>query len=160
MRFRAMRFTVGCAVALVCVSACEKKVPGASSTGTVKKKNTTVVAKVAGKSILEQDVDDQLEQLAQRRQRDYDGARGKVRLIEQLVDRELMLKAAADAGLDRGPDIEKQIESFKAGLVLQAYQRKLIDALPKPTDEQLEKDYNEHTKDYTTPARLNASWSK
>src|SRR5262249_26859626 len=141
------------------VSACEKKVPGAPSTA-APKKNSTVVAKVAGKNILEQEVDDQLEQLAQRRQRDYEGARGKARLIGQLVDRELMLKAAADQGLDRDPDITKQLESFKSGLVLQAYQRKLIDALPKPTDQQLQEYYDKHTTDFTTPARINASWIK
>ncbi len=161
MQIRQMRmgWAVGAALGLALAVGCGKE-PGTESKVTKAAGDTTPVAKVAGKTISEQDVDDTMKQIPQHLQRDYDGARGKLRLIEQLVDRELMVKAADDAGLERNPVITKQVEDFKRGLLLQQYQKQLIDGLPKPAEAQIDEYYAKHPQEFVTPARENASWIK
>src|SRR5262249_2005055 len=67
-------------------------------------------------------------------------------------------RAAIDDGLDHDPELAKQLEDLKSNLMMQAYERRLVDGLAKPTDAQLEDYYNKHLKEFTMPARLNASW--
>jgi peptidyl-prolyl cis-trans isomerase C len=146
-------------LALVLAAGCSKE-PGSDANKPKSTVNSTPVARVAGKTISEQDVDDTMKQIPQHLQRDYDGARGKLRLIGQLVDRELMVKAAGDAGMDRDPQITKQVEDFRRGLMMQQYQKQLVDGLPKPTDSQIDEYYTKHPQEFVTPARENASWIK
>lgn len=168
MRLRPLRTGAGVglalALALAGAAGCGKKAgedaKSGGGTGKTPAASGATVAKVGGKSIHAGDVDAMLGRMPQHRQRDYDGARGKLRLIEQMVDRELMLKAAGDAGLERDPDIAKQLQDFKENMMLQAYQRKLVEALPKPTPAQLQAYYDSHQAEFMTPARINASWIK
>jgi tetratricopeptide (TPR) repeat protein len=52
------------------------------------------------------------------------------------------------------------MEDIRRGLLLQAYQKKMRDALPNPTDEDLRRYFDEHPSEFVIPARVNASWIK
>jgi len=165
MRLRDVRTGAGICLALALLAGCGKKSSdnaknGSGAAGKAPGTASETVAKVGGKAIRGSDVDAMMSRMPQHRQRDYDGARGKLRLIEQMVDRELLLKAANDAGLERDPEIAKQLQDFKDNMVLQAYQRNLVESLPKPTPEQLQAYYDSHQQEFVAPARLNASWIK
>lgn len=165
MRSRSMRIGLGIGLALALAAGCGKKSPDNAKDGTAAAGKTAadgkaVLAKVGGKPIRAADYDAMMARIPQHRQRDYDGARGKLRLLEQMVDRELMLKAATDAGLERDPEIARQLQDFKDNMVLQAYQRQLVESLPKPTPEQLQEYYDTHQREFVTQARINASWIK
>ena len=121
---------------------------------------TEVLAKVAGKPIRQQDVDDARATLPEYRRKDFEGARGTYRLLENLVDRELVLKSAADQGIDRDPEVAKQLENLRASILIQAYQKKMVESMPKPTDEQVKKYYDEHPAEFVIAPRVNASWIK
>jgi peptidyl-prolyl cis-trans isomerase C len=130
-----------------------KPAPGAGATG-----SDPAVARVGSKTLHESDVADVLTQVPQQRQSEFSTGRGKLRLIQSMVDRELMVRAATDAKLDRDPTVVKQLEQIRSGLLVQAYQKQMVDALPKPTEEQLRKYYDEHPQEFIVQARVNASW--
>ena len=154
MRVRNMRLAFGVVIAVAAAAGCGRKADEGPKTVDA----STPLARVGGKTVTQKDVDDALGQIPQSRAREFDGARGKLRMVELLVDRQLMLKAATDAGLERDPEYLRQMQQFRDGLLLQAYQRRLVEALPKPTDEQLREYYDAHATEFTTPARVNASW--
>jgi len=147
---------MGVALAVALAVACGRKAGDAPREAD----KSAPLARVGGRTITQKDVDDAMQQIPQSRAREFEGARGKLRIIELLVDRQLMLKAAADAGLDREPEFVRQTQQFRDGLLLQGYQRRMIEALPKPTDVQLRQYYDDHAAEFTTPARINASWIK
>jgi EpsD family peptidyl-prolyl cis-trans isomerase len=147
---------MGVALAVAVAVACGRKAGDAPREAD----KSAPLARVGGQTITQKDVDDAMQQIPQSRAREFEGARGKLRIIELLVDRQLMLKAATDAGLDREPEFVRQTRQFRDGLLLQGYQRRMIEALPKPTDVQLRQYYDDHAAEFTTPARINASWIK
>lgn len=156
MRVRSIRVGVALALGMVFVAACGRK-PGEAPADAQKSKP---LARVGGRTVTQQDVDRALEQIPLSQKHDYEGTRGTLRLIQLLVDRELMLRAAGDRGLDRDPEFMRQMQQFRDGLLLQRYQRHLVDALPKPTAAEIRKYYDEHPQEFTTQARVNASWIK
>jgi peptidyl-prolyl cis-trans isomerase C len=156
MRVRNKRIGVALAVGLTFVAACSRE--PSEPTGDAAKDKP--LARVGNKTITQGDVDRTLEQIPLSQKREYEGTRGTLRLVNLLVDRQLMLRAAEDRGLDRDPEMQRQLQGFREGLLLQAYQRQLVEALPKPTDADVRKYYDEHLREFTSPARVNASWIK
>lgn len=137
-------------------SACgkkEKPAPGAGATG-----DATEVARIGRKVITGAEVDELMASLPQQVQGDFAGARGRVRLLDQMVNREVMVQAARDQGLHRDPAIAKQLREFEANVLTQAYQNKLVADQPQPTEDDLRKYYDAHPEEFTIQARANASW--
>jgi EpsD family peptidyl-prolyl cis-trans isomerase len=161
MRLRSERAGIVLGLALVLGSACskgDKQAPG--KPGALAPGKQEVLARVAGKPIRQQDVDDARSILPEYRQKEFEGARGTLRLLNSLVDRELVLKAAAEQGLERDPEIARQLDNLRTSVLIQAYQKKLVESQPKPTDPQIREYYDQHTQEFVIPARVNASWIK
>lgn len=153
------RRSVVCSVILgaVLLSACGKKETsppaGGPATGDV-----TVVARIGRKSITNADLDKLMASLPQHVQGEYAGARGRVRLLDQLVNRELLVQAARDQGLQRDPEIAKQLQDYESNILTQAYQTKMVADLPQPTEADLHDYYDKHPEEFTILPRVNASW--
>jgi peptidyl-prolyl cis-trans isomerase C len=137
-------------------ASCGKREP---ATGTAQQ-GGRVVAKVGNRDIHESQLDAIIKNLPQHEQSEYSGARGKIRLLDQMVSRDLLLQAAESRGLDKDPEVHQQLDDFRTNILVQAYQRKLVEALPQPTEEQIKKYFDEHPQEFTIPARVNASWIK
>jgi EpsD family peptidyl-prolyl cis-trans isomerase len=116
------------------------------------------VAKVAGKTLTQRDLDDALRALPQHLQGEYAGAMGRQRLLESVIERELMLKAAIDQGLERDSSVAKQLQQIRTSLLVQAYQRRLVESRPKPTEAEIRAYYDQHPEEFVIPARINASF--
>ena len=153
------RRSVACSVILGAVlwSACGKKETPPPA-GTPAAGDPTVVARIGSKSISNADLDKLMSSLPQHVQGEYAGARGRVRLLEQMVNRELMVLAARDQGLQRDPEIAKQLEEYEANVLTQAYQVKMVEKLPQPTEADLRDYYDKHPDEFTIQPRVNASW--
>ena len=76
------------------------------------------------------------------------------------LPRELDLPGAEAQGIDKDPQVSKQLQELRTSILVQAYQRKMVDALPQPTEEQIKKYFDEHPQEFSIPARVNASWIK
>lgn len=117
-----------------------------------------IVARVGKKSITLGEVDEIMNALPPTRQGEFAGARGRVRLLEQIIQRDLMVLAAEDAGLDREPEVARQLRDFRNGVLAQAYQTKVVESLPQPTEESIRAYYDDHQDEFKIMARVNASW--
>jgi peptidyl-prolyl cis-trans isomerase C len=149
------------ALALVLLGACGRgdKPATEGQTGDTAAQNE-VLAKISGDPIRAREIEELRERVPAHQRSQYEGARGTLRLLNQLVDRDLLVKAAVDAGLEKDPEVAKQMEEIRRSLLLQYYQKKLVDALPKPSDEDIRKYFDEHPEEFEIPARVNASWIK
>jgi peptidyl-prolyl cis-trans isomerase C len=147
-------------VLMLALSAACSKRPEQAKEDAKGAKEDKVLAKVGDHEIREHQLDDVLSGMPQHQQKEFSGARGRMRLLDQLVNRELLVQEAQAMGLDKDPEVRKQLEDFRTGVLLQAYQRKMVESLPQPTPEQVKKYYEEHKQEFVVPARVNASWIK
>jgi peptidyl-prolyl cis-trans isomerase C len=150
--------SVAAAVLLISISvvACSKKTPppeGAAAGGPV-----TEVARIGNRKITSAELDELMASLPQHVQGEFAGARGRVRLLEQMVNRELLVQAARDEGLPRDPEIAKQLRDHEANVLTQAYQARMVANQPQPTEDDIRKYYDAHAEEFTVQARVNASW--
>ena len=162
MRVRAdVRSTWMAALALVLLGACGRgDKPGTEGRAGDDAAKSEVLAKISGDPIRAQEVEDLRAQIPAHQRSVFEGTRGTLRLLNQIVDRDLLVKAAEDAGLEKDPEVVKQMADIRRSLLLQTYQKKMVEALPKPTDEDIRKYFDEHPEEFQIPARVNASWIK
>jgi peptidyl-prolyl cis-trans isomerase C len=71
-----------------------------------------------------------------------DGAASQ--LLEALIDRQLLLHAAAGIGLDREPKVMQAIERARALIIAQAYMQQKIGAIAKPSAAEVSAYYDQH----------------
>ncbi|MRX19232.1 peptidyl-prolyl cis-trans isomerase, EpsD family, partial [Pseudoduganella sp. FT9W] len=65
-------------------------------------------------------------------------------LLENLVDRQLVINEAVKEKVDRDPQVVRAIERAKALLIAQAYMQKKVGAVTKPTPAEVAAYYSEH----------------
>jgi len=98
--------------------------------------------------------------LPKHQQTRFDGVLGRKRLLEQLIDRRLIVMAAEERGLDQNPDLAHRVQQFRDNLLTQAYQNYMLEGIPEPTEEELRAYYDERHDEFRVLARVNASWIK
>lgn len=147
---------MGVVAALVLGASCNQ----GSRPATGGDKKSAPVAKVGKRVITQEELDVALQSLPQFQQQQMGGARGKLRILELLENRALVLQAAEDQGLARDPGVKKQLDDLRAQVLEQAYHRRLVESQPKPTEPQIRDYYDKHPREFVVQARVNASWIK
>ncbi len=122
--------------------------------------SSSEVARVGDQTITEQDVQNALESLPKHQQARYEGVLGRKRLLDELVNRKLIVMAAEQRDLDADPDIARRVQQFRDNLLTQAYQNYMLEGIPEPTEEELRAYYDAHHEEFKVLARVNASWIK
>jgi parvulin-like peptidyl-prolyl isomerase len=143
-----------CAAVLGGAVSCAKK-EGGESTGDDK-----VLAQVGGHEIRRSEVQGWYDALPASQRNQFNGAAGQQRLLEQIINRKLMLVAAEDLGLDQRPAVRKRLDNFREQTLAQAFNEYLQENLPQPTEQDLQEYFDRHTEEFKVPARVNASWIK
>jgi EpsD family peptidyl-prolyl cis-trans isomerase len=76
---------------------------------------------------------------------DNDHARQKAsQTLERLIDRELLVQRAYEAGLDRNPRVVRSLENVKRHILAQAYVERVAQAAPGGTPEEVRAFYHDH----------------
>ena len=153
MRRAAILFVCG-GLVLFAASGCRKKAEPDKNAG------AKVVAKVCGETITEADLEQAIQTLPKHQQTEYQSVLGRKRFLEKLVGQRLIVCAALKAGLDKDPEIESRLRELREALVQQKYFDRMLEAMPKPTEEDLRRYYDAHPDEYRVPARINASYIK
>ncbi|MFM9913825.1 MAG: EpsD family peptidyl-prolyl cis-trans isomerase [Methylophilaceae bacterium] len=117
--------------------ACGKKEGAAGE-----KSATQVVARVDGEEISVHMLNYQMSRLGQMNEAQAKEASKKV--LERLVDQQMLVQQATKDKLDREPKVLQSIESTKREILAQAYMEKQMAAAKKPSEQEIKDFYSQH----------------
>jgi peptidyl-prolyl cis-trans isomerase C len=156
-----MRFFVLCAAAaLLAMAGC-----GTSQTSPGSSDSIVVLATVGDVEITNVTIRNELELIPPYQRASFETPEGQRTLLDHLVERELLLQAAEDAGLEEDSTVQAQVQQAmlqveyarQRALITAFYEQKVVTAVTIP-DSTILAYYNEHTSDiYFQPAQVMAS---
>src|SRR5262249_43788100 len=79
----------------------------------------------------------------------------KKNLIDRILESTTFAMAAEKEGLDKDPEIQKQLQSSREQILTYAFQRK-ISKQTNASDDEAKKYYDEHPKEFTMPEQVKA----
>jgi EpsD family peptidyl-prolyl cis-trans isomerase len=119
------------AAAVVLVGCGEKKEKAASQTA----------AKINKDEVTVHQINFVLQQQRNLRPEQADAASRQV--LERLIDQQLAVQKAEEQKLDRDPRVVQQLEAARREVIARAYLEKVGEGAPKPTQDEIQKYYNE-----------------
>lgn len=114
-----------------------------------------ILASVAGNPITENEVNEMIAQMGQRG-RAYNTPEGREAILDQLVNRQLLLLDAKKNLFERDPAFKEQLAKLKEELLANYCVEKVISDV-KITDAEAKAYYEEHTDMFVSEATVNAS---
>lgn len=103
---------------------------------------TQVVAKVNGDEISVHQVNNALSQMGNIPPEDVEKVRGEV--LDKLINQQLAIQQAEERKLDRSTEVMMKIDAAKRDILTRAYLSQVVAALPKPSEEEAKKFYEDH----------------
>ncbi len=117
----------------------------------------TVLARIGRERITPADVQRRLDELPEPYRSNYSTPDGRRQFLERLVEERVWLLGARRNGVDRRPELRRQLEQSERDLLIRTYVNELMAASPAPSDSEALAYYEEHRDDYRTPATVNLS---
>jgi EpsD family peptidyl-prolyl cis-trans isomerase len=112
--------------------------------GQKKKGGATVVARVGGRAITQADLDARLEDIPQLARPEYSGPVGRSRMLRQMVEEEVLYRAALDDHLDRDADVRRRVEQSTRQLLVQSYLDRQQARMSHVDEKELRDFYDKH----------------
>jgi len=116
--------------------------------------NQNVVAVVGVEEITVDDFNKYVKTLPQGQQEWANSPQGKKYIIDTLVNSKLIEQEFVKRGLDKNPEYVNRIENYKKQLMTEFIQKDLIKEDIKVTDEEAEKYYREHEREFNIPEQV------
>jgi len=117
----------------------------------------TVLATVGGETITRADVRRRLDELPEPYRANFQTPDGRRQLVERMIEERVWLLGARKQGVDRRPEVRRQLEQTERDLLIRTYVNELMAARPAPADSEARAYYDEHLEDYRTPATVTLS---
>ena len=109
-----------------------------------------VLAELDGRKITEADVDARLAELPRLSRPEFSGPIGKGRMLQQIIEQEILYRAAIDEGLDRDEKLRKELDDYERQFLVQAYLDRKQEEVSRVTEEEARAWYDAHPEEYTT----------
>lgn len=117
--------------------------------------NAKILASVGGKPITEEDVNQFLASLGQRGQA-YQNPQGRAMILEQLINRQLLLLDATRNLYEREPEFKAQLAKVKEDMLSNYAVEKAVSGV-RVTDEEVRKYFDTHEEQFKGEETVNAS---
>ena len=114
----------------------------------------TVLARVGGERITRADVQRRLDELPDPYRANYSTPDGRQQFLDRMVEERVWLLGARKQGVDRRPELRRQLEQAERDLLIRTYVNELMAANPAPADSEARAFYDAHLTDYRTPATV------
>jgi peptidyl-prolyl cis-trans isomerase C len=124
--------------------------------GCGKKQGSKPVAKVGSAVITEEDMEARTKELPPFVQQQFNGPEGKKRLLDAMVDEELVYQDARAMGLEKSEAYLKELERSKRDILMRTYYDKVMEAKATPSDKEVEDYYNTHKDEFVVPENVTA----
>ncbi|MCX7944736.1 MAG: peptidyl-prolyl cis-trans isomerase [Deltaproteobacteria bacterium] len=116
--------------------------------------NQNVIAIVGSEEITKDDFDKYLNTLPQGQREWANSPQGKKYIIDTLINARLIEQEFVRRGLDKNPDFINRIENYKKQLMTEFIQKDIIKEEIKISDEEAEKYYKEHDREFNIPEQV------
>ena len=119
-----------------------------------------VVAKVGDEEIFMGDLNDEIQKLPAPHQEMFDKPEEKVKLLEQIISRKLLVEKAKILGLDKSEDLKKQLEEIEKSLLAQKVIESELKERIKVEPADVKKFYEAHPEFFKDNSATNAAEAK
>ncbi|WP_169999673.1 peptidyl-prolyl cis-trans isomerase [Campylobacter sp. RM9328] len=82
-------------------------------------------------------------------------ADGKKRVVDDLINRKLLLKDAKATGIEKDPEFTKAMQNVRDSIALDVYMKKMFDGI-KVSDAEIKDFYNKNKENFSQPAQARA----
>jgi peptidyl-prolyl cis-trans isomerase C len=117
-------------------------------------RGSAVVARVAGRRITEADLDARIAQVPQLAQPEYGTPAGRARLLHQMIEEEVLYRAARDERLDRDPDVRRRLDDASRQILVQSYLDRAQQRMAAVGEGEAADFYERHKDEYRTEAMV------
>lgn len=135
--------------ALVATAGCGRRIsdsesaPGDAPSG-------RVLAEVGRRVIHESDLERRLSEIPPLSRSEFTSPAGQERLLRQMIEEELLWRAAQDEGVSRDPAVVHEVERATRSIVVQAYLDRKQEEASRVSEDEARAFYEEHLEDYVT----------
>lgn len=133
---------------------CNKQQAGTEKTGG--EDSGTVLAEISGEKITVADFVAELESLPPYLRNRYKTSRAKEKLLEQMVTRRLLYKQALKEKVDQDPEFKRELEDDRVKRITRRLLDKHVPRKQDVTEEEMQKYYDEHPDEFSTPEQIRA----
>jgi peptidyl-prolyl cis-trans isomerase C len=124
--------------------------------GCAKEKKGEGLAKVGDKMITEDDMQARLAEMPPYMKQQLSTPDGRKRLLDGLVEEELIYRDALALGLDKGEEYNKELERTKREILMRTYYDKVLEAKAAPSDKEVEEYYNNNKSEFNIAESVTA----
>ena len=114
------------------------------------------VARIGSKAITEADMQSRLQEMPPFMKQQLSTPDGRKRLLDALVEEELVYRDATAMGLDKSEEYSKELERTRRDLLIRAYYDKVVEAKAVPSDAEVEQYYNSNKSEFMVPEGVTA----
>jgi len=118
--------------------------------------NKGLDARVGSSKITSAQIDDRLERMSPQLKNQYRGKEGRAKLVDAVIDEELLYQAAEKTDLKYDDEVKEKIREAEKNILITAYYDKRIRQKVDVTDEDIEKYYNDHWEEFMNQAIMKA----
>jgi peptidyl-prolyl cis-trans isomerase C len=109
-----------------------------------------VLATIDGKPVTLADVDARIAGVPRLARPEFSGPIGRRRMLDRIIEEEILYRAARDAGVDRDEEVRRAVEDATRQTVVQAYLDRVQADASNVGDEEARAFYDEHQEEYRT----------
>ena len=118
---------------------------------------SSYAVKINNTKITKQEIQTEISTLPDAAREFYKGAEGADRLVNELVNREMLYMEAKKKGFDNTPEFRKKLEDFKKVTLIQMMLGKEMDSWAKVTDDEIKNYYENNKADMIEPTKIRLS---
>jgi peptidyl-prolyl cis-trans isomerase C len=113
-----------------------------------------VLATIDGRPITLAEVDARIADVPRLARPEYSGPIGRRRMLNRMIEEEILYRAARDAGVDRDEEVRRAVEDATRQTVVQAYLDRVHEEASDVDEDQVRAFYDEHREEYRTEKML------
>ncbi len=120
-------------------------------------KNRAYVLKINGTKITEKDLLEEMGSLPEMARALFQGKDGASRLVDEIINREVLYLEAKKRGLDKDREVKKKLEEATKLILINQLLEKEIKTSVRLTEQDVRDYYNKHREDFIIPERVRLS---
>src|SRR5262245_6318176 len=140
------------------------KTSSAKTSSTKKAKSTStkagadsVLVRIGKETITTGQVQRRLDELPEHIRPQFTTPEGRQRLVDRLIEEKVWLMSSTKAGVDKRPEVVRQIEQQRRDLLIRTYINEVMAGSVPPSDSEARAYYDEHQAEFRTPASVTIS---